>query len=774
MISLRYILISATGGALLLGGATWNRSSAAPPPPVEAQAPATLDVAPAVPAPAPAPAPPSEEVLDLQGDLRGMMNGSTARNASYGVLIVSLDHGDTLFAHNADQPLAPASNLKLYSTAAALYYLGPEFRYSTYALADGPVHDGILDGDLILYGTGDPTLSSRMLRGALTPLRALVDSLSALGVREVRGDVVGDGSYFDDRWIGEGWREEYRLASYSAPIGALSLAENIVSVRVRPGGSVGDEAQITTTPSTDGLLVRNRVRTISSGRSSVRFSYDPEGITVEGQLTRGHPGVARTVTVVDPGNYAAAAFRNLLEDAGIRVGGTVRSIRDANDSPVGRATRSPSGAEGVAPPPRIIGTHLSPTLAEIISVTNHVSMNLYAEAMFKTVGRVALGEGTFAAGAEAVRYFLECEEPFDFAGVNIVDGSGLSPLNRVTPRSTVHLLDLMTRTDVWEPFYNSLPVAASPEGGRHSLRNRMGGTSAARNLHAKTGTINNVSSLSGYVRADNGELLAFSIIGNDLGSTWSAKRLEDQIGARLARFSRPAPEEAPLGEPSEPAVDSAAAEPAPAPAPTPAPATEARPAPAPRPAAPASRTHRVRRGETLGEIAEDYGISLSELQRLNPGLDARRIQIGQEIKVPGSGATTTTSAPAPAARPAPQPSASTATRTHRVRSGETLGEIAEDYGTSLAELQRLNPGLDARRIQIGQEIKVPGASSGAASSSAPAPSQPASRTHTVASGETLDAIAKRYGTTVAELQRLNPRIQPRRLQIGQRLTVPSR
>ena len=158
-----------------------------------------------------APEPPSVEVLQLRRDLLAIAGTSGSRGNNQGVLVVSLDRGDTLFALNPDLPLAPASNMKLYTTAAALYYLGPEFRYSTYALADGEIVDGVLYGDLLLYGTGDPAISSRMLPGALTPLRALADSLIASGIHEITGNVIGDGSYFDDQWIGDGWKEQYRL-----------------------------------------------------------------------------------------------------------------------------------------------------------------------------------------------------------------------------------------------------------------------------------------------------------------------------------------------------------------------------------------------------------------------------------------------------------------------------------------------------------------------------------------------------------------------------------
>lgn len=609
-----------------------------PPTPTVAQEPAPARVQP-VASPAPIPVPISADVQQLRADLDRLIRGAASGRSTFAVLAVSLDRGDTLFSLNADLPVAPASNMKLFTTAAALYYLGPNFRYSTYALADGPIRNGALDGDIVLYGTGDPAISSRMLTGALSPLRSLADTLLARGIREIRGDVVGDGSYFDDHWIAEGWRDEYRLASYSAPVGALSLAENIVSIRVSPGAAAGEPARITTTPATEGLVVQNRVQTLASGSSSIRFAYDPDGLIIEGRISRSHPGVARTVTVVDPANFAAAAFRAVLENAGIRVLGDVRTVRTTADSSIGRAARSFGDDGDSRPPAKVIGTHLSPTLAEVVTVTNHVSQNLFAESIFKTVGRVALGDGSFGGGARAVQFFLECEKPIDFTNIRIVDGSGLSVINRVTARATIHLLDLMTRTDVWEPFLASLPQAASPQGGSHSLRNRMGGTPAARNLRAKTGTISNVSGLSGYVTAANGELIAFSIYGNDLPSTWRAKRIEDGIGVRLARFTRPEPPsdpmgEAVVGEDSEGSPDESTGGAMNEPVPTGQRVLPEGPAPEPEPAPPAPRTHRVASGETLDGIARRYATTVAEIERMNPTVRPRRLQIGQMIILP--------------------------------------------------------------------------------------------------------------------------------------------
>jgi serine-type D-Ala-D-Ala carboxypeptidase/endopeptidase (penicillin-binding protein 4) len=596
---------------------------------------------PAAPRPEPAPPPPdappvtqpaavSASVSQLRADLAAIVERSTT-GAQVGVVAVSLERGDTLFSLNPDVPLAPASNMKVYSTAAALYYLGPEFRFSTFVLGTGSLENGVLNGDLVLYGTGDPSISGRMLGASLRPLQALADTLLARGVREVRGDVVGDGSYFDAEWLGRGWNPDNFGAWYSAPVGALNFGENLTSVEVRPG-TVGGPGIISTNPASVGFAVINRTVTTAGGGSSIRFQYEPEGLVVRGQVGRGGRGIERTTPIVDPTNYAAAVFRRVVESRGIRVHGGVRSIYTADESPVTFANRAARNGES-QPHPLLLATHLSPTLTELISVTNHVSHNLFAESLIKTVGRVALGEGTFDAGSRAIRYFLECEAGLDTTSIAIVDGSGLSPLNRVTARQTIQVLDVMTRHQHWETFFESLPEAGRP---RPRGLNRMLGTPAVGNLRAKTGTIFTVSSLSGYVRSADGEMIAFSILANNLPrSTWAAKRIEDEIGIRLARFERG---EARPDEPAAhdtPPADTASTQPTRAAPPAPAASPErAQPARDQRPAASGARTHRVRPGDSFDRIARQYGTTVAALERANPGVNPRRIQPGQTIRIP--------------------------------------------------------------------------------------------------------------------------------------------
>jgi serine-type D-Ala-D-Ala carboxypeptidase/endopeptidase (penicillin-binding protein 4) len=644
------------GSLLLLGGAVGaERLTDRAALPAPAVASAMVQAQPAAPQPDAAPAGPAEAPAEPAAPRSRAVGPDVARlqlelsevtrrlntGARAGVLVVSLERGDTLFSLNPDLPLAPASNMKLYSTAAALYYLGPDFRYSTYVLGTGDIQNGVLQGDLILYGTGDPSMSGRLLRGSVAPMRALADSLRARGIREIQGAVVGDGSYFDSEWFGRGWSPDNFGTWYSAPVGALSIAENVASITLRPGPQPGAPAQVSTTPATDGFHVINQTTTVAAGAPFVRFGHDPEGLVIRGRIGRGHPGVAQSIAIVDPTNYTTAVFRNILAEQGIQVRGGMRTIHSAEESPVTFANRAARNGDA-EPHPRVLAIHLSPPLSELISVTNHISHNLFAEALMKTVGRVALGEGSFDAGSRAIRYFLECEAGVDTASLAIVDGSGLSPNNRVTARATIQLLDLMTRNEHWESYLNSLPQAGQrrPRG-----LNRMLGTPAVGDLRAKTGTIRSVSSLSGYVRSADGEMMAFSIITNNLpASTWAAKRMEDEIGSRVASFRRQDGRATPAPAATAPAEDApAAASPA---SPAPAPRAEPRqperaPAAQPQrqpqratPPAAAGRTYQIRQGDTLDGIARRHGTTVAAIQRANPGINPSRIRPGQTIRLP--------------------------------------------------------------------------------------------------------------------------------------------
>lgn len=466
----------------------------------------------------------------FQADVESVLGSAGWNRAMWGVLAVSLDTGDTLFARNVDAPMIPASNVKLLTTAAALHYLGGDFRYRTFVLATGPVVDGVLQGDLVLYGTGDPGLSDRFhpSRGAV--FDTLAAELRRSGIERVAGRVLGDGTFFSgpDR-VGD-WDPTDLNDWFAAASPALSYNENVVTLRVE-ATRAGERPRVHTLPAHDGSQITNEARSVG-GRPSRRFVVerpDPLGATmVRGDLPTSSPDVWRRLTVQDPVLFAAHGFHRSLGAGGIRVDGAPGRVAGASTSPLGEARVFTGGAHT----PRVVAEHRSPPLREYLAVINQESHNLFADLVLRTVGRVVEGEGSYAAGARAVERFLTREVGLPEGSVHLVDGSGLADTNRATPGAFVAVVAHLSDSPAWETFWATLPEA----GGRQ-LR-RMQRTQAAGNLRAKTGTIRGVSALSGMVRTHDGERIAFSIVSNQLPSAWGAKRLEDRIGARLAALTR--------------------------------------------------------------------------------------------------------------------------------------------------------------------------------------------------------------------------------------------
>lgn len=421
-------------------------------------------------------------------------------------------------------------------------------------------------------------------------------------------------------------------ASYAVLASALTFNDNLVTLHIRPGGQPGWRPQIQLVPGGEGIALVNQATTApAGGRTSIlvtRAAYDGP-IIVRGQIALGAAGVWRSVPVADPARYSAAVLREALERRGIQVQGGIRAVLDAEESPVtGRSVFAP--AFDKRPPLRVLAIHQSPPLQEILTVINKKSHNLFSDVVLRTVGRVVTGEGTVAGGARAVRYLMECETGEEPLMLEMFDGSGLSILNRTTPRTTIRLLSYIADSPVWDSFWETLPEA----GDAHGLK-RMYSTRAEGNLRAKTGTIDHVSALSGYVRAANGERMAFSIMSNNVPSTWKAKRIEDAIGARIAAFSRPGgPRTAATTATASPAAPDSTTATLPtrqtAGTASGTPTTTATATSAPG----ASRYHEIRRGDTLEGIAKRYSTTVAALQRANPGVDARRLIPGRRLRLP--------------------------------------------------------------------------------------------------------------------------------------------
>ena len=438
---------------------------------------------------------------------------SHTRAGQWGAIVVSLTHGDTLFAQNADAMLQPASTMKIYTAAAALEHFGADYSFKTAALTDGSVGaDGTLLGNLYLRGVGDPSMGPRFWKDE-SPMDALAKQVVAAGVKHVRGDIVGDGTAFDDRLVPEGWKTSYLGAAYAARVSALSLNENLLWIVVTPGPT---GAGVTLDPPSTTIPIESVVRVVggTGGRISATRRLDG-GLSVKGTIGARSGPLRYSIVAENPSLYTAGAFRAALEKTGITVDGTTR------------LGATPEPAQSVA-------AIASPPLSQIVGEMDRESINMFAELLFRATAHDALHQpGSAETGLANLRQFLSQKVGAAPTAVDVADGSGLSVLDRVTPRSMVQLLGYVHRADWGPAFHASLPV----DGESGTLKRRAKGSPARGNLHAKTGTTNTVASLGGYVTARNGEVFAFSLIYNG-SDRWNAKAAMDQIAVAMADFIR--------------------------------------------------------------------------------------------------------------------------------------------------------------------------------------------------------------------------------------------
>lgn len=453
----------------------------------------------------------------LNADLNHFISTAT-RSGKWGAIVVSLTRGDTLFSWRADSAMMPASTMKLFTAAVAFERLGPTHTFSTDVLRSGIIGmDGVLDGDLVIRGDGDPSLSPRFIgggpQGAMT---RLAEFTAGAGITRVTGDLIADATGFEERRIPEGWRPRNLGYSFAAPYSALSLNENIVIVGVTPG-RVGETAQAFLEPEARGIKIVSTVKTIAgrNARITARTNGNSE-VLVSGTVGAANPVMRYQLVVDDPIVFTAGAFRAALEEKGITVAGDIR---------VGSTPDNATVVTGIASPP----------LSRMVSVMNRESINHYAEMIWRNAARGAdrIYLGTSEMAAETLNEFLMHRVGVTSDAVVATDGSGLSVLDRVTPRSLVQLLSYASQASWGPAFHASLPVAGVSE----LLRTRMRTTPAVGNLHAKTGTTDDIISLAGYVTAENGELIAFSLLYNGT-DRWYARETIDAIGPTLAAFSR--------------------------------------------------------------------------------------------------------------------------------------------------------------------------------------------------------------------------------------------
>ena len=445
----------------------------------------------------------------LAADLGSVLRAHT-RGGVWGVIVTSVTRGDTLYSLNPDVLLKPASIMKMMTTGLALERHGPDYTIKTQVLKDGRSNGDVLDGNLYLKGSGDPTLSLRFWQGE-SPMDALARQIVAAGVRRVRGDIVADESAFETERIPVGWKSSYLMSAYAAPVSALSLNENLVWIVARPENG---SAVVELDPPSTALPVTSTVRVVggSGGRIVARRTAD--GIAVSGTIGSRSAPRRYSLVVQEPPVFAAGALAASLQKAGVAVEGRVRS------------GSTPRNADQIAE------IHSLP-LAHMVSYMNRESINHFAELLYRNAAREKDGQSSSRVALQALREFLVSKTGARANDVRVTDGSGLSEADSITARAMVHLLAYAHRAPWGSVFHASMPVAGESE----LMRRRMRSTPAHGNLHAKTGTTNSVAALAGYVTAMNGEVLAFTFIynGNDRSN---ARHTMDRMGPTLANFYR--------------------------------------------------------------------------------------------------------------------------------------------------------------------------------------------------------------------------------------------
>jgi len=460
----------------------------------------------------------------------------------WGIEVVSLDTGRSLYAQNDEKLFTPASNTKLFTTAAALALIGPSYTSRTTVETSGTLDKyGRLSGDLVLVGRGDPNLSGRELPYSLHTqrndhpiqvLEQLADALVQKGVKYVDGDIVADDSYFAFERYGEGWSQDDLVLADGAPVSALTINDNVVFVNILPADRAGERAFVNITPFADYYQVDNRIITTPAGTGRKIFINREPGstlLTLWGNMPLDDAGANEALAIENPAEFAATLFHQLLENRGIVVYGKQRTRHTelASLSTLTVTATAPArGGDEVSrtslSQPLVLASHQSLPLIEDVRVINKVSQNLHAEILLRLLGREKGTAGTVEGGLEVLRGFL------NQAGVMpeqylFYDGSGLSRQNLASPHAVVQLLSYAAAQPWGASFRDTLPVA----GVDGSLADRFANLDPRAHVYAKTGSLGGVKALSGYATTVKGQQVAFSILSNNFNLP--NKRVNDTI-----------------------------------------------------------------------------------------------------------------------------------------------------------------------------------------------------------------------------------------------------
>ncbi len=463
----------------------------------------------------------------LRGKLIDFKNSSSLDNAEWGVYAEYVDSGKEIVSFRANQSLAPASGLKVFTTSAALYYLGDDYRFSTKLYYDGHIkHDGVLEGNIYIVGGGDPTLGSDNVKGSLS-LDSLmikwVHAIKTTEIKKIHGSIIADNLLFDNQTVPNFWIYEDIGNYYGAGPNALTINDNLYYLYFRPGKYVGSPARVLRMqPEIPGLKFINHMKTgtLTSGdKGYIYGAPDQFTVTLRGTVPAGRSEFSIKGSIPDPPLFAAQYFRTVLERNGIKVSGRSRKLIEKK-----RYEQK-----------KLICTQISPPLDSIVYFINKRSNNLYTEQLLKTIGLKIFSEGSTAKGIDAIMKYLK-DNNLPTEGIKLYDGSGLSRTDMITAKSMVKLLVFITKQKFFNAFYNSLGIAGNPYDVGY-FNSYGANTILAYNARIKDGLITGVRSHSGYLRDRSGKLIAFSLITNNFSCpTSEINEIHKQVMLLLANL----------------------------------------------------------------------------------------------------------------------------------------------------------------------------------------------------------------------------------------------
>ncbi|MBU2494133.1 MAG: D-alanyl-D-alanine carboxypeptidase/D-alanyl-D-alanine-endopeptidase [Bacteroidetes bacterium] len=470
----------------------------------------------------------SQTPNQISDKLKSFQQTETLKHAQFSVSAKYVESGEVIISYYGEKSLAPASNLKLFTTAAALEILGQNYKYETKLYYDGEIdNNGTLKGNIILSGGGDPTLGSKNFEDNPqmdSLLTLFVNAITQKGIKKINGSVIADNSRYDNVTIPGTWNWVDIGNYYGAQTSGLALNDNLYYIFFKPGKNVDDPAEvIKTEPEIPELIFVNNMKTGPAGSGDNGYIYNgPNSFEAElrGTIPQGFNEFSIKGSVPNPALLAAQLLNSSLNNSGILTNGKPNAVTESLDN---------------YDESNLMMVISSPPLKDIVKIINKKSFNFYADMILKELGYKVYNEGSFNKGIKAVEDFFK-KNGIDDGGLNIYDGSGLSRANMITANMMTDLLLHMTKTESYESFFNSLPVAGDTNDSG-TLKNFGRNTVIEKKVFAKTGSIGGVRAHSGYIKSLSGKLIAFSIITNNYsGGSSGVNEIHKQVMIELAKM----------------------------------------------------------------------------------------------------------------------------------------------------------------------------------------------------------------------------------------------